>query len=165
MFIAGVLFCSEFISLYAQDSARLFIVGMSRNPNIVCYDAMLDLDGQIDKQYPVDCYWISLAEKNKKREELNEFDKKTYGFKTIYNEKDNTFDFILKIVGNKKMTILMVDGKPKIKMLINNVEAYLEKVYIQSKGNWARKPSISFYTLHGLAANDNKPVEEKIIVN
>lgn len=157
-------FCGGFISVYAQDPVRLFIIGMSRNPNIVCYDAMLDADGQINKQYPVDAYWISLAEKNKRREELNSFDKKIYGFKTIYNEKDNIFDLTVKVFEDKKMTILMADGKPKVKMLINNVEAYLEKIYIQSKKNWAKKPSISFYTLHGRTVNDNEPVEEKIIV-
>jgi hypothetical protein len=157
-------FCGGIINLYAQDPVRLFILGISRNPNIVCYDVMLDKDGQINKQYPIDAYWISLVEKNKKREELNDFDKKTYGFKTTYNEKDNTFDLTLKIIEDKKMTILTVDGKPKVKMLINNVEAYLEKVYIQLKDNWAGKPSVSFYTLHGLTANDNEPVEEKIIV-
>lgn len=158
------LFCGGFVNLYAQDPERLFFIGISKNPNIVCYDAMMDSNGQINKENPVDCYWISLVEKNKKREELNTSDTKTYGFKTKYNEKDNSFDLILNAFADKPMTILTVDGKPKVKMLINNVAAYLERIYIQYTENWAGVPSVSFYTLRGLTADGNEPIEEKIIV-
>lgn len=158
------LFCGSFINLYAADPIRLFFIERSKNPNVVCYDAMLDSKDQINKENPIICYWISLAEKGRKIEDLSSADKKTYGFKTKYNENDNTFDLILNFIEDKPITILMVDGKPKVKMLINNVEAYLYKVYIQSTENWFGVPSESFYTLHGLSVNGNEPIEEKIII-
>ncbi|WP_413854321.1 DUF4833 domain-containing protein [Candidatus Ruminimicrobium bovinum] len=150
--------------VFADNPLRLFHIEMNKNPNIVCYDAMLDSNNQINKENPVDSYWVSFTEKNKKREKLNTSDKKIYGFKTKYNEKDNTFDLTLKVIDDKTMTILMTDGKPKVKILINNVEAYLEKIYIQSRENWLGVPSVSFYTLHGLTVNGNEPIEEKVIV-
>ena len=158
-----MFFCCSLIFALETENA-LFHIERSKNPNIVCYDAVLNSDGQINKQTPVDAYWIPLAEKAGKREELNTFDKKFYGFDTKYNEKDNNFDLILKFVEGKKMTILIIDGKPKVKILINNIESYLTKIYIQSTEKWLEKPSISYYALYGTTIDGNEPVEEKIIV-
>lgn len=158
-----MIFCRSFVFALETENT-LFHIERSKNPNIVCYDAVLNSDGQINKQTPVDAYWISLAEKADKREELNTFDKKFYSFDTKYNEKDNTFDLILKFIEDKKMTILIADGKPKVKVLINNVKSYLTKIYIQSTENWLEKPSISYYALYGTTIDGNEPIEEKIIV-
>ena len=70
--------------VFADNPLRLFHIEMNKNPNIVCYDAMLDSNNQINKENPVDSYWVSFTEKNKKREKLNTSDKKIYGFKTKF---------------------------------------------------------------------------------
>ena len=155
------LFCCGIV--WAEKPLRLFHIEKSKNPNIICYDANLDEDGKFDMQNPVDGYWVLRANKNGKMEDLNEWDRKSYGFTTTYNEKNNSFDFSLKSI-DRKMTILMVDGKPKLKILINNMDAYLEKIYIQSKENALKAPKMVFYTLYGKTAYTNEPIEEKVIV-
>ena len=155
------LFCYGIV--WADKPLRLFHIERNKNANIVCYDANLDEDGKFDVQNPVDGYWVLQAQKNGKMEDLSEWDRKSYGFRTSYDEKSNSFDFSLKII-DRKMTILMVDGKPKLKILINNRDAYLEKVYIQSKDKALGAPKILFYTLYGKTAYTNEPIEEKVIV-
>ena len=146
----------------ADTALRLFHIERSKNPNIVCYDANLDEDGKFNIQNPVEGYWVLLAKKNDKIEDLSDSDRKSYGFTTKYDEKSNSFDFSLKVI-DRKMTILMVDGRPKLKILINNMDAYLEKIYIQTK-DVLGGPKISFYTLYGKTAYTNEPIEEKVIV-
>jgi len=148
--------------LLANTSVRLFHMERSKSANIICYDAILNEDGKFNINNPVDGYWVIRAKKNGKMENLNAWDKKAYGFIVSYDEKSNSFDFSLKDI-NRKMTILMVDGKPKLKILINNMDAYLEKVYIQTKKNASGTPKVLFYTLYGKTAYTNEPIEEKVI--
>ena len=67
-----------FVSVsFAQQQAannRLFIIERSKNANVVCYDANMTKDGKIDKEKPVDAYWIMYAE-NAGREEISAFEK------------------------------------------------------------------------------------------
>jgi len=143
---------------------RLFIIERSKNANIVCYDAKFSKDGLIDKENPVDAYWLLYAEKTGDREELSLFDKKAYGFKTTYNEETNDYNFILKAVENKNMNIVMVDGKPKVKIMINDTESYLTKVFIQSKDGAFGIPKVYYYVLYGTTVGTNENIEEKIIL-
>jgi len=143
---------------------RLFIIERSKNANIVCYDANLMKDGQINKENPVDAYWLLYAEKTGAREELSLFDKKAYGFKTSYNETTKDYNFSLKAVENKNMNIVMVEGKPKVKIMINNTESYLNKVFIQSKDGAFGIPKVFFYVLYGTTILTNENIEEKIIL-
>lgn len=143
---------------------RLFIMERSKNANIVCYDVKLDKEGQIDKKNPVDAYWLLYAEKTGDREELSLFDKKAYGFKISYNEESKEYNFNLKAVENKNMTIVTVEGIPKVKIMINNTESYLNKVFIQSKDGAFGIPKVYFYVLYGTTILTNKNIEEKIIL-
>ena len=149
--------------LLANTPVRLFYIERNKSANIICYDAILNEDGKFNINKPVDGYWVIRAKKNGKMENLSAWDKKAYGFIVSYDEKSNSFDFSLKDI-NRKMTILMVDGKPKLKILINNMDAYLEKVYIQTKKNASGTPKVLFYTLYGKTAYTNEPIEEKVIV-
>ena len=156
-----------FVSVsFAQQQAAnnsLFIIERSKNANVVCYDANMTKDGKIDKEKPVDAYWIMYAE-NAGREEISAFEKRAYGFKINYNESAKDFDFSLKAVENKNMNIIMVDGNPKVKIMINNTESYLNKVYIQSKDGPLGIPKVYYYILYGTTVASNENIEEKIIL-
>ena len=159
-----ILFSSISFAQSQTPNNRLFIIERSKNANIVCYDAKLSKDGQIDKENPVDAYWLLYAEKTGEREELSLFDKKAYGFKTSYNETTKDYNFSLKAVENKNMNIIIVDGKPKVKIIINNTESYLNKVFIQSKDGTFGIPKVFFYILYGTIVSTNENIEEKIIL-
>ncbi|MDD4166623.1 MAG: DUF4833 domain-containing protein [Endomicrobiaceae bacterium] len=153
------------VSFAQQQGAnnRLFIIERSKNANVVCYDANITKDGEIDKEKPVDAYWIMYAE-NAGRQEIGAFEKRAYGFKINYNESTKDFDFSLKAVESKNMNIIMVDGNPKVKIMINNTESYLNKVYIQSKDGPLGIPKVYYYVLYGTTIASNENIEEKIIL-
>ena len=152
------------ISVFSQPIDRLFIIERSKNANIVCYDVNLDSQGQIVKEDPVKAYWLLYAEKNGEMEKLSIFDKKAYGFKVEYNEQNKNYDFSLKAVEDKQMTIDMYANFPKVTIEINDKKCFLEKVYISSKDGAFGIPKVSFYTLYGEDVLTGNKVEQKIVL-
>lgn len=160
-FVFVFLFFGLAVSLYAK-SERMFVIERSKNANIVCYDANINEDGTINKENPVDAYWLLYAKKNGEREELSSFDKKAYGFKVQYNETDKQFDFVLKAVKDKPMTINIYDNIAKTVIKINDIDCFLEKVYIESKDGAFGIPTVNFYELYGSEVSTGKPQKQKI---
>ncbi|MFA6614252.1 MAG: DUF4833 domain-containing protein [Endomicrobiia bacterium] len=152
------------ICAFSQPIDRLFIIERSKNANIVCYDVNLDSQGQIVKEDPVKAYWLLYAEKNGEMEKLSIFDKKAYGFKVEYNEQNKNYDFSLKAVEDKQMTIDMYANIPKVTIQINDKKCFLEKVYISSKDGAFGIPKVSFYTLYGEDVLTGNKVEQKIVL-
>ena len=140
------------------------MIERSKNANIVNYDAVLTDEGKINETNPVDAYWLLYAEKNGEREELSAFDKKAYGFKTTYNKEKNNFDFVLKAVKEKPMVLDLYDNVPKAVIKINDVDCFLEKVYIESKDGALGIPKVSFYELFGKEVATGKAQQQKILV-
>ena len=127
-----ILFLMFGMNIYADKTSNLFVIERSKNANVVSYDAVLNDDGTIKKENPVDSYWLLYAYKNGEREELSAFDKKAYGFKAKYNAEKQNFDFVLKSAKDKPIVIDLYDGAAKAVIKINNVDCFLEKVYIGS---------------------------------
>ncbi len=151
------------INLYAEFK-RMFVIERSKNANIVCYDANVSADGTINKENPVDAYWLLYAKKNGEREELSAFDKKAYGFKVKYNEENKNFDFVLKAVKDKPMTVNVYDNIPKTVIKINDADCFLEKVYIDSEDGAFGIPKVSYYELYGSEISTGNQQKQKIDV-
>ena len=162
-FVLSFLVLLLAVNSYAEFK-RMFVIERSKNANIVCYDACLSEDGTINKETPVDAYWLLYAKKNGDREELSAFDKKAYGFKVKFNETNENFDFILKAVKDKPMTINVYDNVPKTVIKINDVDCFLEKVYIESKDGAFGIPKVSYYELYGSEISGGNPQKQKIDV-
>ncbi len=162
LFVLTVLFFMSAVNLFA-DAERLFVIERSKNANIVCYDANV-INGAINKEKPIDAYWKLYAKKNGEREELSAFDKKAYGYKAAYNEQNKNFDFVLKAVKEKPMTVNMYENKAKAVIKINNVDCFLEKVYIESKDGAFGIPKVSYYELFGKEVATGKDQKQHIDV-
>ena len=143
-------------SLYA-NTKPLFIIERSKNANIVRYDANIDSDGSINKKNPIDSYWL-LHNTDGRREEIGTFEKKAYGYSAKYNE-EGWFDMRMKAVEGRDIKVFILNGEPKAEMIINAKNAYLSKVYINSKDNFAGIPKVIYYTLTG---NDTETGEETV---
>jgi len=159
-----VLFLVSTISIYADKTTNLFVIERSKNANIVKYDAILTDDGKIDTKKTIDAYWLLYAKKNGEREELSAFDKKAYGFKVKYNEQNKNFDFVLKAVKEKPMILNLYDNVAKVVIKINNIDCFLEKVYIESKDGAFGIPKVSYYELFGKEVATGNPQQQKILV-
>jgi hypothetical protein len=141
------------------ENKNLFKIERNKNANVVMYDTRLDLNGDINKKNPVDAYWILYA-KQGQREEITIFEKKAYGY-TVTDNCDNSYSLILKTVKDKPMKIVLLNGKPKAEILINNEKAYLSSVYVSASN--ALVPKISYIILTGTKINNGEKVTEKII--
>ena len=160
----AILFLMFGINIYADKTSNLFVIERSKNANIVSYDAVLTDDGKINEKKPVDSYWLLYAYKNGEREELSAFDKKAYGFKVKYNAEKQNFDFVLNAAKDKPMTIDLYDGVAKAVIKINNVDCFLEKVYIGSVDGAFGIPNVSFYELFGNEVKTGEVQQQKIVV-
>jgi hypothetical protein len=158
--VLTVLF--SFTSFSFAASKGLFKIERSKNANIVQYDANLDSDGQIDKKNPVEYYWI-LHASDSRREEISAFQKRAYGFGIKYNEA-GWFDMRMKAVEDRKIKVLFADGEPKAEILIDGKNAYLSKIYIDSKDNFVGIPSVNYYTLTGNDIETGEELSEKVEV-
>lgn len=159
-----VLFLMVFGNLYADKTTNLFVIERSKNANVVKYDAVLAKDGSINKEKTIDAYWLLYAYKNGEREELSAFDKKAYGFKVKYNEQNKNFDFILKAVKDKPMILNLYDNVPKVVLKINDIDCFLEKVFIESKDGAFGIPKVSYYELFGNEVGTGVTQQQKILV-
>lgn len=159
-----VLFLFSAINVYADKTTNLFVIERSKNANIVKYDAVLTDDGKINPKKTIDAYWLLYAKKNGEREELSTFDKKAYGFKVKYNKQNKNFDFVLKAVKEKHMILDLYDNVAKVVIKINNVDCFLEKVYIESKDGAFGIPKVSYYKLFGKEVKTGNAQQQKIVV-
>ena len=164
IFTLCFLFLLLAVSLYADKTSNLFVIERSKNANVVNYDAVLTDDGKINEKKPIDAYWLLYAEKNGEREELSAFDKKAYGFQTTYNKEKGNFDFTLKAVKEKPMVLDLYNNVPKAVIKINDVDCFLEKVYIESKDGALGIPKVSYYELFGKEVATGKDQQQKISV-
>ena len=158
------LFLFYIVSLYADKTSNLFVIERSKNANIVKYDAVLINKGKINEKNPIDAYWLLYAKKNGEREELSSFDKKAYGFKTTYNREKDNFVFVLKAVKEKPMILSLYNNIPKVVIKINNIDCFLEKVYIESKDGALGIPKVSYYELFGKEVSTGKAQQQEILV-
>lgn len=164
IFILSFLFLLSVVNLYADKTSNLFVIERSKNANVVNYDAVLTDDGKINEKKPIDAYWLLYAEKNGEREELSAFDKKAYGYQTTYNKEKGNFDFVLKAVKEKPMVLDLYDNVPKAVIKINDVDCFLEKVYIESKDGALGIPKVSYYELFGKEVATGNAQQQKISV-
>lgn len=124
------------IESLSKDTQRqhLFKIERNKNANIVQYDVQLKADGKLDPKNPVVAYWVRHA-KDGQKEDLRWVEKSfAYGFKTKYNAKMNTADIDMVAKINRKINVQEVQGEYRAETIIDGQSAYLEKIFISSKG-------------------------------
>ncbi|MCL2144848.1 MAG: DUF4833 domain-containing protein [Endomicrobia bacterium] len=151
-----------FVSLPFASERSLFKIERSKNANIVQYDANIDGNGQIDKNNPIDSYWLLYASDGR-RTEVSAFQRSAYGFSIAYNES-GWFDMRMKAVEDRNIKVLLVDGEPKAEMIIKGKNAYLSKIYINSRDGFAGIPTVLYYILTGNEVETGEEIEEKVEV-
>ena len=159
-----ISFLTLCVNVYAGKAINLFVIERSKNANVVKYDAILTDDGKINKENPIDAYWLLYAYKNGEREELSAFDKKAYGFKVKYNNESNTFDFVLKAVKDMPMVLSLYNDVPKVIIKINDIDCFLEMVYIESVDGAFGIPKVKYYELFGTEVDTGQRQQQKIMV-
>lgn len=141
---------------------RLFHIERSKNANIVCYDARLTSDDELDTDRPVEVYWILKAEDGR-RGELNWIQKrKAYGFEVEPATSGDGYEMIIVPMPDRKITVKKVDGEVRAETRINGKDAVLEKVYIESTTGWTG-PKVHYVRLFGKGVVEGQELVEKIV--
>jgi hypothetical protein len=132
----------------------------SQNTNTIIYELNLK-NGIMDSIEPVHVYWICYAEKGQ-REELTGIQRKyAYGLATKFISKDH---YELHFLANKKYFLLLMKGldeKYHVYDTINQKEAIVSRIYIQTKGGSPLSPKIDYVTFTGIDPDSGKEVFEK----
>ena len=116
---------------------HLFKIERSKNANIVQYDVQMKADGRLDPKKPVVAYWVRHAKEGQK-EDLKWIERNfAYGFRTKYNGKTNTASMEMVAKINREINVLEVQGEYRAETIIDGQSAYLEKIFIISKGKGA----------------------------
>jgi hypothetical protein len=146
--------------LFAQYiNENLFKIERNKNANVVMYDVRVLPDGSINKENPMDVYWIMNAEQGQ-RDEISAFEKRAYGYKVNYNEA-GYYDLVLKAVSDRPMKIINSKGKYKAEIMINKKNAYLSTVYVFANDSFI--PKVEYIILTGIDLKTANKVTEKII--
>jgi len=143
-----------------KQTQHLFKIERNKNANIVQYDVQMKADGKLDPKKPVVAYWIRHA-KDGQKEDLKWVEKSfAYGFKTKYNAKMNAADIDMVANINRKITVLEVQREYRAETLIDGQSAYLEKIFISSKGK-GMSTKITYMELFGKDMKTGEDLYEK----
>lgn len=143
-----------------RQTQHLFKIERDKNANIVQYDVQMKTDGKLDPKKPVVVYWVRHT-KDGQKEDLKWAEKNfAYGFKAKYNTDTNTAEIDLVANINRQITVQEVEGEYRAKTTIDGKAAYLEKIYISSKGK-GMSTKITYMELFGKDIHTEEDLYEK----
>ncbi|MCF6243242.1 MAG: DUF4833 domain-containing protein [Bacteroidales bacterium] len=147
-----------------ETDKLLFYIQRNHNANTIVYDANFDKTGKLNKDKPIDVYWLRYEEQGQKME-LRSIEKwYAYGV-DCKKTKPNTFD--VKLVADKARKFTLVQTKSFKAVLItqiNNKEAILNHMYIFAEETdfW---PTVKYIELFGNEIQTGLRVYQKIIID
>lgn len=175
--IIGILFVTNGLcltSVSAQDNYPvpeknenlLFYFQRSHNKNTIIYEVNTLQSGQIDKEKPINCYWIRYEEGGVKKE-LSFIQRKAFGLECQSTDKKKE-SYILHFKSFKKRDIFLIKSEEKgfykAYMEINGELAELNRMFIKSENNSLGIPlSVKYIEMTGLNLKSKKKVTERYI--
>jgi len=110
----------------------LFRIERSKNANVVQYDAVLRSDGALDRENPIDAYWLRLA-KDGSRKELSWLQHRAYGFSHQWSEDGKTLELEMAAPIGRKIEIVRDGDAWRARTVIDGRPSWIEQIYVQSK--------------------------------
>jgi hypothetical protein len=142
--------------------AHLFVLGRSKNANIVVYDASRGPAGDLAASAPVVAYWLLNGDKTK-REELNRVEReRAYGFDVSPGDTSGTYAMTLKASRTRRLTVRIQSGCPVVITPIGGRDGILRKMFVQAKDDSLR-PKVEFVELFGEDLSTGEPLYEKFV--
>lgn len=146
-------------SFNEKKEEQLFKIQRSKDKNQIFYDLKITKEGLLDKEDPINIYWIRSNEPNKKDPLSWVQQRYAYGLKYIdKNENQAKFHFVSYA---KRELVLKKNNEGKFKVFIeyNNKWIELNRIFIQIDGGTFWFPKISRIELHS-----KDPITKKEII-
>jgi hypothetical protein len=148
-----------------KNHKHLFYLQRSLNSNTIIYDACFDAQGKLNKDTPVDVYWIRYDEDGRKMP--LRFIEKKFAFGVHIEELENSrYDYKITLAGWRKRAIYIKQTGPYKAVAyisINGVNSVLDHIYVESdlNGNIAK---VDYIEVYGIAQNEKSDFKERIIL-
>lgn len=140
---------------------RLFVIERSVNTNIVAYDVNMVPGRLINRERPVDAYWI-MREQGGRREELNYFERnRAYGFDIEPVREGRHYRMAIRSFSERPISVVLEKDGPRAIIDINRRPSYLSRIYIESRGS-SNLPVVDHVMLFGVDTANGRLLREKI---
>ncbi|MGX5687526.1 DUF4833 domain-containing protein [Arcticibacter tournemirensis] len=145
-------------------SNQLFYLQRDPNANTIICQLNIDAEGQVDKDNPVNVFWIRYAEKGQKSE-LNFIQRKfAYGInsKPLGNGK-----YELKFVSYGKLPLYLMKDKYnryRVYTTVAKREIILDRIFVRIEGGTFWVPNVKYVELKGVDAATGEDVAQRIKV-
>ena len=143
----------------AANTAPLFFLERNINTNYVQYDVKLTADGSIDKQDPIDAYWIMRA-KDGRREGLTRLERKlAYGYETRIDDRGNVW---VTLVAHRErpLKLARVGNGIRAETQIAGRRAYLSRLYVQVREG-GLIPIVEYVDIYGTDVRTGAALKER----
>ena len=142
--------------------SHLFVLGRSKNANIVAYDANRSPAGDLAASDPVVAYWLLNGESGA-REELNLVERqRAYGFDLKPGETPGTFEMAFKAGRSRRLVVRMLDGCPVATGAIGGHDGVLRRIFVRSTEG-SIQPRIEYVEFFGEDLTTGRPLYEKFV--
>ncbi|PZR30630.1 MAG: DUF4833 domain-containing protein [Azospira oryzae] len=139
----------------------LFYVQRTLNSNTVVYELNTNDKNQLDKDNPVNIFWIRYTE-NKQKEDLSYIQRiYAYGLKTKKLDNNN---YELRFVSYKKLPFYLTQSKDKqyhVYATIKKKQVMLTRIFIQIEGGTFWFPNVVFVEFKGIDPATGEVITER----
>ena len=161
-FAAATAFASPADPAGTPCPPHLFVLGRSKNANVVVYDAVREPSGDLAPSEPVVAYWLLNAEDGK-REELNLIEReRAYGLVVEPGDAPGTFTMSFKANGRRRFVLRIREGCPVVTGSIAGHDGVLRRIFVHSKEG-ALGPRVQSIEIFGKDVATGKDLHEKFV--
>ena len=140
---------------------ELFRIARNKNANEVVYRAREARPGTLDRDEPLEAYWLMLAEDGR-REGMNFIEKiMAYGFSAEPAREGSGFDVSLKAKKDRPLRLTVREGCPVALASIGGSQGVLRRIFVHATGQ-AVIPTVDYVELFGVDPETGGELYEKI---
>jgi phosphatidylglycerophosphate synthase len=144
-------------------SNQLFYLQRDPNTNTIICQLNTNSKGEVDKDEPVNVYWLRYQENGEKKDLGYVQRKFAYGIDSKYLGKDQ---YELRFVSHKKLPMYLVksedDKKYHVFVTVNNKKIQIERIFLRIEGGSFWLPNVKYVEIKGLNAANNVSITERI---
>ncbi|MCX2485578.1 DUF4833 domain-containing protein [Pedobacter sp. MR2016-24] len=142
---------------------QLFYLQRDPNTNTIICALNQDSKGVIDKDEPVNVYWIRYADEGEKKELGYVQRKFAYGIESKALGKDQ---YELRFVSHKKLPMYLTksedDKKYHVYVTVNNKKIQIERIFLRIEGGSFWLPNVKYVDIKGINTSTNELTTERI---
>jgi hypothetical protein len=140
----------------------LFRIERSKNANVVQYDARVLDDGSLDRDEPVDAYWLRLASSGERRELRWLARKAAYGF-DVHWRSGGTIELEMVAPIGRRLHVVKTGDGWQVRTRIDGRECTIDRIFVTSVKRRFRLPSVASIDFAGTDVETGEKRTERYV--